>query len=294
MKLIITVTFLLSLVIGHSVFSQDKENEEVIQSVRDRYYRINGGDVDLETFTVDKYKVSAENGKVAIIKEEVEDGRFEYYFDADKNVPYFIFFASKNDKVKPDLRAYLDSRGEFVWYKENEQEIELENYRGPYHLILGAVNAYNTIMYHREFNDPKADSILDYVEKVHDMVLVKNTVDYQSDPNEGNYSEWDIAYHKFRGRTVLTQKGQGGEHGSSQEIAYFREGEKILTIVESSSWIGFQDNVSVTLEYFDGDAVYRKEIYRSYGENVSKSKDKKEFDLSWFDRGRMVPEITVY
>jgi|GEM_PF-5827916 hypothetical protein len=277
-------------------FSLAQDNEKVIQHIRDRYYRINGGGLDLEQSQVGKLEVTKENGQIVIIKEPTPDGVFEYYFDGafKSKRPYFIYFASNNKAAKPDLRVYLESDGEAVMYKKNDEEIELETYRGPYHLTLRAVNAYNTIKFKGKFNDPKANSLLDYVEEVHDMVLLKNTVDYQSYPDEGNYSEWDIAYHKFRGRTVLTQKGQGGEHGSSQEIAYLKEGEQILTITESSSWIGFRDNITVTIEYFDNGEVFRKEIYRSYGESISKPNDKKEFDLSWFDRSKMVPEVIVY
>jgi len=293
MKLFRLVSLFFLLFTGFFTLAQDKE--EVIQHIRDRYYRINGGGLDLEQYQVGELKVTEENDQIVIIKEPTADGVFEYYFDGafKSKRPYFVYFASKDKNYKPDLRLYLSSKLEIVWYKENQEEIDLGFYEGPYELILKAVNAFNTVKYRNKGRSAKAKSILTYIDSVDKMRKVRDTLNYESYPNEGNFSRWHFSYTTAGGKKVMEEKGQGGEHGSSQEITYFKDDQKILTISEGSVWLGFFDASSVNVTFYENGNPFRAEDYNSYGENVS-TYSSNSTKPTWFDRSKMVPEVIVY
>ena len=116
------LTFFLFM-IALNIYAQSKE--EVVQSVRDRYYRINGGDVTLTKISLKGVDYFWADSKFAIAKKDTVGGRFEYYYDtySDEYFPYFIYFESDDKSKKPDIRAYYDEEGELVVYKENLEEI---------------------------------------------------------------------------------------------------------------------------------------------------------------------------
>lgn len=276
-------------------FSLAQDNEKVIQHIRDRYYRINGGGLDLKQYQVGELKVTEENDQIVIIKKPTTDGVFEYYFDGafKSKRPYFVYFASKDKEIQPDLRLYLSSTLEMVWYKENDKEVELGFYDGPYDLILRATNAFNQVKYHDKGRDKKAKSLMAYVRDVDKMSKVKDTINYEFHPNEGNYSSWNFKHTNRWGEIVIEERGDGGEHGSDQEILYFKDGKKILSITEGTRWVGSYDAVKVVITFFDQGEKIRKETYNSYGVNVS-AYNRNSTKPTWFDRSKMIPEVIIY
>ncbi|GAA5030907.1 hypothetical protein GCM10011506_21840 [Marivirga lumbricoides] len=284
-KLVLTAALLFS---GLLAMSQTKD--EVVQSVRDRYYRITGGKVDLKTYSVSPYNVSEENGNVVIIKEEVSDGRFEYYFDANKKLPYFIYFASKNNKVNPDLRGYYNDEGKMVWFKENNEEPEISFYQIPHKdLYLRTMNAYHTVENRDLPANPQSKAIDEYIISVAAMEKTTDTIAYVSESDEGYYEEWDLAFRNKENEKVMTQSGAGGEHGSNETTVYFRDAQKVCEITKSTGWMGSYADIEILISYFKEGKLFREEKYKSYGENIMDPKSP-----FGFNRDGVVPEVRVY
>lgn len=280
----------LSIFLFFNLFSFAQTKEEVVQSIRDRYYRITGGKVDLENYSVGKYQVSAEAGNVAIVKEPVDDGVFEYYYDTKSGLAYFIYFASKNNKLKPDLRGYYGDNGQMVWFKENTDELEIGYYEIPYkNLFLQAMNAYHMVENRDLPTYPQSLSIDEYIKSVDAMPKKTDTLNYISETDEGYYEEWDLAFRNKNNEKVMTKRGAGGEHGSNATTIYFRDGQKVCEITKSNGWIGSYDNTEILISYFKDGKLFREEQYKSYGESILDPKSP-----YGFNREAVVPEIRVY
>lgn len=269
-------------------------NEKVIQSIRDRYYRINGGEVTLEKYSYEELQISEENNKVVIIKEPTADGTFEYYFDGNfkSHIPYFIYFNTNQPSYKPYLRAYLDESGQMVWMKKNEEEVELGMYSNPYHyLILKGVNAYRRLQNRHVKIDPQVAQIKSYVESVHNMTKRIDTVEYKLVEEEGYYQEWDFNYYLGNNQLVMNRKGNSGEHGSAQYIYYYKNGELVCAYSEDSMWVGSYDNITIDITYYFEGKAYRQDRYKSYGAGIESVKD--ENNPAWFDYSKLYPEIIM-
>lgn len=283
------LTFFLFM-IAINVRAQSKE--EVVQSVRDRYYRINGGDVALTKISLKGVDYFWADSKFAIAKKDTVGGRFEYYYDtySDEYFPYFIYFESNDKSKKPDIRAYYGEEGELVVYKENLEEksvIHFDHYY--YYLLLDAKNIVNTMLNTYELakcpQDERVAKVLQEVDNLVASVTQIDTLEYQEDGGAGG----TFVYKNAKGEVVKKEEFWGGEHGSDINTKYYQKGVIIYDTQENESWVGSYTYIHTDITYYNEGKPFREDTYRSYG--VSTGYEENEESGLFYSTDGMIPKI---
>ncbi|MEM1137082.1 MAG: hypothetical protein AAGI07_14690, partial [Bacteroidota bacterium] len=239
--------------------------EEVIQSIRDRYYRINGASVNLTKVSLQGTDYYLENDKLSIAKEKIQSGKYEYYYDSQNGDyhPYFIYF-EPTDPSTAQLRAYYNDNTELVLFKEGEVATTYglyENY--PYKYLkqdaYNAVNLYfNTQVLSDYPNDGRKDSILVEVARINESIVKTDTIDfYEEDGGSGG----TFRYLNEKQISVKVSIFEGGEHFGSIKNEYYSKGQLIYAIHEQESWVGFFSRITVTVKFHEKGKPFREEYF---------------------------------
>lgn len=264
--LLVVILSLLNL----NTYAQSSQ-EEVVKKVRQRYYRINGGEVVLEKTKLDIVDYYLEGNQLAIAKENTHEGRYEYYYDfyEDGNYrPYFIFFESKDKQKNPDLRAYYDDDGRMVLYKEGAEEKDTAYQDGNYaYLYLQGMNKINNLFNYMELIKHPFNKRVSYiVEKVQEIREKQLTKTEENILEEGGGESGSASYVDNQGRVLKKNKYLGSEHAGYQYWEYYDKGNKIFSIREEEEWVGKYSRVVITVLYYgEKGSVFRKDTYDSYG-----------------------------
>ncbi len=284
-----------------TVYSQN--HEEVIESTRVRYYRINSDTVSLTRLAIKNYRYYLEGEQLAIAKWQINEGRFEYYYHQHKGeyVPYFIYFEAGDSSELPDLRAYYDDKGDFydnklIRYLEGTKERTDISRSRLYYLYLDAKNAINTFFnvfeHVRHPNDVRVANIRQEVALLKKERTTIDTLSFVSQPDQGHYSHEDFIYKNGKGQPVIRRKAEGGDGGFHGTITFEKEGKILCKIYESSNTYGPVSDTYKTITYYEGSRPFRTDTYRSYGTHIHHKED--EFDLSYstkYGTGQVVPTI---
>ncbi|MDN5215791.1 hypothetical protein QQ020_27180 [Fulvivirgaceae bacterium BMA12] len=272
-----------------------QNTEEVIQKIRDRYYRINGGSVKLVKQSIQGTDYYLENDKLSIAKKKAQNGRYEYYFDHQNGdyYPYFIYF-EPNSTSSSQLRAYYDDNAELVLFKEADIDTtygQFDNYPFKY-LKQDAYNAinlfFNTSIISKYPNDTRVDRILAEVKKINESIISADTIDFY---DEGEGSGGKFQYLNEKQMPVKISTFDGGEHGGGILNEYFSNGQLIYSTDEYESWVGFYSRVTVTVKFYERNEPFREDYFdrEAPGEVFSKSND--EYFLEWFKVDNVIPSI---
>lgn len=272
-----------------------QNREEVIQKIRDRYYRINGGSVKLVKRSLDGTDYYLENDKLSIAKKEVQDGRYEYYFDSENGeyYPYFIYFEPKNASA-PQLRAYYNDDTELILFKEGEIDTVYNLYGNyPYkYLKQDAYNAlnlfFNDKVLSKQPNDIRVSSILRQVKEINESIVSTDTVHFYS-ADEGHGGK--LQYLNENQIPVKISTFNGGEHGGIILNEYYSNGQLIYSIDENESWVGFYSRITILVKFYEDATPFREDYFdrESPGAVFSKSND--EYYLEYFELDNVIPRI---
>ena len=281
MKHILTISLIL--LVSAFLFGQ---NESVIHSIRDRYYRINGEAVKLEKVTIEDTDYYFENKKLSIAKKESNEGRYEYYYDfmKDKYQPYFIYFEPKNNEL-PQLRAYYDDNANLVLLKENSKEyapISFDNYYPHKFLKQDSYNALNVYFNHftlsQNPNSGIVNTIFKEVKKITESIVKTDTIEYKvvEDGTSGK-----LKFLDENGNTVKVKSFFGGEHGSFNDIKYYSNGQLIYSTGESAGWVGSYTSIGATIKFYQKDKLFRIEEFDRESTGKAFNRSNNNYFLDW-------------
>ena len=290
----IFISILFFSLFGGQIHAQN--NEQIIESIRKRYYRINSGNIKLLTFQYQDSEYFIDGAKISIIKHQTDEGRFEYYFDTKSNeyYPYFIYFSSKDTNVKPDIRAYYDYRSELILLKQNEEIISINPFNHDFfYLLLDAYNKLNTLLNLFEMsthqNDLKTDVNIQKVDFLKKSITRADTINKIE--NDGEY-QLEVAFKNSKGNIIKRTKFYSAEHNGSSEHIYYTNSQPIMKIDEEETWVGSMSSASIIISYFEDGKIYRTDIYKSYGKHPGFNENLND-DLE-FSTDNMIPRITYY
>ena len=215
------IAFLIILIQPILCYGQDNED---IQRIRDRYYRITGSSVELEKLSLDETDYYFEINKLSIVKRNSKQGKYEYYFDFtnDSYYPYFIYF-EPTDKSELPLRAYYNEDAELILLKEGSNEKTFGQFeQNPFrYLKQDAYNSINLLFNHFVLTqnpmDDRANKILSKVKLINESIVVIDTVEFNED--DGGTSG-KLRYLDKNQNKIKTSSFSWGEHGSFSDNDY--------------------------------------------------------------------------
>lgn len=294
------LTILLIFFINYCAFSQSKE--EVVQSIRERYYRVNGSNVSLNKMYLDNSEYYFENNKLAIIKvkenEDKETGIFEFYFDRNRDgdyYPYFIYFNPDNKELVSEKRLYFNEDNECVLFKENQEEVEFEPWKSTNNkYFIKSMNSLNILqnicMESMNNREKKISEIDETIKRIEGSIIQKDTIENVIE-EESYYSHFVIQFKDKDGEVVKKQENSGSDHELSEKFTYFDKWGKIYTIEKSI--VTFQNSRFRTeINYYFIRNKIKSIEYDSYGVFISKEYNDK---MGWvFDFKDFVPKISYY
>ncbi|MEN8194702.1 MAG: hypothetical protein ABFS12_17915 [Bacteroidota bacterium] len=224
------------------VFAQSEGGN--VQLIRDRYYRITGDDVKFQVLKYDNVEYYLENNKLAIIKVSERDGRYEFYFDFDKNrrnglYAYFAYFESAIPEM-PNLRAYYTQGLNLIRYMEDKEIMEISMYKRPDNKIaLKCVNSLNAFLnicsenlniYTKELAELGKN--LNRIEHENDMSLPDTVKNYLNE-DEGYDSHVILHYKDKKGNIFKKVSTSISDHSWTEEIDILMDGQTIYNVVKN-------------------------------------------------------------
>lgn len=276
------------------VHSQSKE--EIIKKVRDRYYRINNGNVELLKIEYDNSDYYLDNSRISVIKHKTGTGRYEYYFDtkSSKYYPYFIYFESADKNSKPDLRAYYDDRSDLILLKINQDELKFNPFNHHYYYLeLDAYNKLNKLLNFFELanyqDDARTIQVLNQSNEIKKSITQVDTV---QNINQDSGDLIELTFKNSRGNIVKTQLTDAAEHHGETKHEYFKHGKLVLRIEESESWVGNYTGASIVITYFEDGKAFRSDTYLSHGEHPGYNNNV-DGDLE-YSIEKMVPRVRYF
>lgn len=190
-----TIIFILLINSFFTVLGQNVDTE--IQSIRNKYYRVTGKEVNLQVLKMDNYEFYLENNSLVIIKLYEKAGHYEFYTDKENRAglySYFAFFES-NEKENPDLRAYYTRGMNLIKYMEDQNVIEFSTHKRPDNEIaIKCINSLNTFLNMCSENLNVYSKEIDAIEKYISQVLYIN--DMATPDTVKNYLNEDESYEK--------------------------------------------------------------------------------------------------
>ena len=277
-------------------------HQEVIESIRERYYRVNSDTVSLIHLEIDDFAFYLDGERLVVIKWNMEEGGFEYYYDRHEGgyIPYFIYFEARKSSELPDLRAYYNKKGDVVRYMEGTGEKDTDPYRGRFsYLFLDAKNAlhrfFNTFEHARYPDDSRVINIQQEVRILREERTTIDTLSSEYIPDEGHFAAEDLVYKNSEGQPTMRWSYQGGEHGSISTITFEKKGKILCKIHAKTTAVGWISDTYETITYYENSQPFRTDTYRSYGTDIHHKDD--VFDLSYstkYGTNQVVPIIRYY
>lgn len=291
------IRLILTLFVFIPLLSHGQTTEDVIQKIRDRYYRINGKGVTLvkQSFQMTNYYL--ENDKLSIAKKVIDNGKYEYYFNyrnGEYNT-YFIYFEPNTNSL-PQLRAYYNDNNELVLFKEGDKVKTYEQgVINPYYYLkqdaCNAINTYtNKLELTRHLNDRRNIEILAEVKNINTTIVQVDTVDYYKHEDGGSGGE----FHFFDEKRNLIKISQfdGGEHGGGITNKYFVDDNLIYTTEEKEAWAGVYSSMRANVIFYEKGVPFREDLLdrKGTGKLFTQSNDK--YLLEWLEFENVVPKIS--
>ncbi len=290
-----TILIFLQVLIVQTLIAQSKD--QVVQKIRDRYYRINGASIKLDRKDVGKVKYYFEQDLLSIAKVERSEGRYEYYYHQNYGEyhPYFVYFEPKSDDVKP-LRAYYDDRAELVLYKEGDEELKFGYFEENPTRFLKQ-DAYNALNYYSNSNlpeklrtDPRVSSIWNLIKEKEASIVTTDTVNYY--PHEDGGSGAVLNFLDQHDKVIKKSAYEGGEHGGSILTEYFSDDELLYSIHEHESWVGFYSHIRIHAKFYENGIFFREDIFDTEGHGKVFEYSSRDYHLKWFEVENVIPRIT--
>ena len=259
--------FVLTIFFYGSILAQDMKAD--IQSIQERYYRINGGGVKLVKLAYNGTDYFLEENKLSIAKKETAKGKYEYYFDINSKgkYPYFIYFVPAENS-SPQIRAYYDNDGALFLLKVGTEETTYQESPfaiNPYEYLkqdaFNAIRLYDnrTTLTKLPPNDTRVRDILDAVSRINESIVETDTSYYEM--NEAQAYDGSFNYYNTDRQLVKTRLTNGADMTFSITSKYFANGKLIYATRERGNFLKGVGNYSASAVFYEQGKQFRTDQF---------------------------------